>query len=78
MGRKPDYHLGAMNKATGEKNNRAGAAWNNNDGSISVVLNPFVQLTASQDLVLTLFLNDYKTAPVPTKRQDQDDDEIPF
>lgn len=54
MSRKPDYRLGAMNKATDEKAN-VGAAWINENGSISVVLEPFVTLRADKNLVLTLF-----------------------
>lgn len=53
-GRKPDYRLGAMNKSTDEKAN-VGAAWANDDGSLSVVLHPFVTLRADKNLVLTLF-----------------------
>lgn len=52
--KKPDYRLGAMNKATDEKNN-VGAAWLNKDGTISVVLSPFITLQSSKELVLTLF-----------------------
>jgi len=52
--RKPDYRLKAMNKATDAKA-EVGAAWSNPDGSISVVLNPFVKLEADPDLVLTMF-----------------------
>lgn len=56
--RKPDYRLKALNKTTGEKNS-VGAAWINNDKdcSITVVLDPFITLHASKDLVLTLFPN---------------------
>lgn len=53
-GRKPDYHVHAMDKRTDEKS-RVGAAWANPDGSIRVVLNPFVVLAAGPNLVITLF-----------------------
>lgn len=59
MSRKPDYRFAAMNKSTDEKNN-VGAAWVNPDGTISVALDSFIQLTASKNLVLTLFPNDKK------------------
>lgn len=52
--RKPDYRLKAMNKATDAKA-EVGAAWSNTDGSISIVLNPFVRLDYNTDLVLTMF-----------------------
>lgn len=54
-GRKPDYRLAAMNKATDEKNGNVGAGWTNPDGSISVVLQPFVAVQHDKNLVLTLF-----------------------
>ncbi len=54
IGRKPDYNLHAMDKVTDEKS-RVGGAWLNDDGSISVKLNPFVTLASTTALVLTLF-----------------------
>lgn len=54
MSRKPDYRLGAMNKSTDEKAS-VGAAWINEDGTISVTLQMFVTLRANKNLVLTLF-----------------------
>jgi len=58
MSRPPDFKLKAMNKATNEKSPKVGAAWKNTDGSISIDLDAFVILTASPDLVLTLFPNE--------------------
>lgn len=52
--RTPDYDFLAMNKDTDERN-RVGAGWINPDGSISIVLSPFIQLSASKSLVLNLF-----------------------
>lgn len=73
-GRKPDYRLAALNKATEERNN-VGAAWIYEDGRISISLNAFVTLTGSKDLVLTLFPDDYKSS----KRQADDPGEpTPF
>lgn len=54
MSRKPDYDLSAMNKHTDEKA-RVGAAWKEDDGSISIVMTPFVTLQSSKSLVLKLF-----------------------
>ena len=54
MSRKPDWDLKAMVKDTDEKN-RVGAAWSNENGSISIVLDPFIVLQSSKQLVLTLF-----------------------
>ena len=59
-GRLPDYTLGALNKTTDEKNH-VGAAWLNNDGTISIKLNPFIVLSASPDLVMTLFTSSYRS-----------------
>ncbi len=55
--RKPDYLLKAMNKTTGEKTGRIGAAWNNEDGSINIVLDLCVQLSGDKDIELRLFPN---------------------
>lgn len=38
----PDYYLGAIDKDTGEKNNRVGAAWKNIDGTLTLRFNAFV------------------------------------
>lgn len=54
MSRKPDYRVAALDKTTDEKNN-IGGAWLNDDGSIAVVLNPFIVLTARKSLLITLF-----------------------
>lgn len=52
--RRPDYDLCAMIKGT-EVKGKVGAGWKNDDGSISVKLNPWVKLEWSEGLVLTLF-----------------------
>lgn len=54
VGRKPDFLVKAMNKATSEKR-KIGAAWRNKDGSISIDIDAFTVLTSSPDLVVTLF-----------------------
>lgn len=52
--RKPDYRLKGLNKVTNEKY-ILGAGWKNDDGSVTVVLNDFVVITSTKDLLLTLF-----------------------
>ena len=56
---RPNYSLGAMLKGeTRDESMRAtiGAGWLNDDGSISIKLDPFVVLQGSNpDLVLRLF-----------------------
>jgi hypothetical protein len=54
MSRKPDFWVKALDKDTNEKA-KIGAAWQNNDGSVSIDLNPFVVLAARKSLVITLF-----------------------
>ena len=57
--KKPDYVLGLMDKFSGEKTYRAGAAWKNDDGTISIKLEPFVMIPLDRKgLVITLFMND--------------------
>lgn len=54
-GRKPNYRIGIMDKKLGVKNNSAGAAWLNNDGTISLVIEGFVEVRGGPDLLITLF-----------------------
>lgn len=54
MSRTPEWNVAILNKAT-EERGRVGVAWNNEDGSIGIVLNPCVVLRSSPDLVITLF-----------------------
>lgn len=59
-GRSPDYKVAVLDKST-EKRGNVGAAWDNNDGSISIVLNSCVVLDGNNvNLVITLFPNDGK------------------
>lgn len=53
-GRLPDYRLSFLNKVT-EAKGQIGAAWRNEDNSISIVLDPKVVLTQTKDEILTLF-----------------------
>ncbi len=54
-GRTPDFELKAMNKGT-DRSHRVGAAWMNDNGSISINLDEFVVLSGKDNnLVLSLF-----------------------
>lgn len=54
-GRKPDYCVGLLNKRTDEKNGFAGGAWKNEDGTISIVLDSFIEIRGGRDMLITLF-----------------------
>lgn len=54
--RKPDYRLAALDKNTGHVGN-IGAAWVNEDESITIILDSFVVLNGGKQLILTLFEN---------------------
>lgn len=56
--RQPDYRLKIMNRRTGKKCNDAGAAWGNEDRSISIVISQSIVITDSEELVITLFPHD--------------------
>lgn len=56
MSRKPDYRVAAMDKKTDAKNN-IGGAWINQDSSIAIVLDAFIVIQGSKDLLITLFPN---------------------
>jgi hypothetical protein len=58
-GRKPDYKLKVLNKAN-ERRGEVGGGWLNEDGSITVKLNPCIVLQDDPDLVYTLFPATYK------------------
>ena len=55
MSRSPDYRLKILNKKTDEQNISAGAGWENEGNSISIVISPGVWLTNNKNLVYTLF-----------------------
>lgn len=57
MSRLPDYKLKILDKKTGTKG-EVGAAWLNEDNSISIQLNVCVVLERKPDVVITLFPND--------------------
>lgn len=66
MSRTPDYDVKAMRKDT-EQKARVGAAWKNEDGSISIVLDPFVVLEGHTQLIITCFPKESKPAKVKTR-----------
>lgn len=60
-GKKPDYIVKAMiGQGDKDMKGKVGAAWVNEDGSISIDLEPFVVLTAHADLHITLFAKEAK------------------
>ena len=50
----PQYRLLALNKKT-EQRGKVGAGWRNEDGSISIRVNPWVVIDSNPDVILTLF-----------------------
>jgi len=74
--RKPDYVLKVLNKETDRKG-EVGAAWKNNNGSISVRLNPCVILTSDAAHVYTLFPYSEK-APGRNPLRGEPEDDLPF
>ena len=72
---KPDYNVHALIKGT-QTRNKIGAAWKKPDGRISLVLNPFIKLEHTDDLLITLFPYSEKQDAAPATKDH--DDEIPF
>lgn len=64
IGRKPEYILKAKMKGPGAYA-RVGVAWNNPDGSISLRLNPFVELREFDQIMVMLYPNDAKDGSKP-------------
>lgn len=59
MSRLPTHRLKVFDK-TSENRGELGAGWENDDGSISSVVNPGCSLVYNPDFVYTLFLIDRK------------------
>lgn len=80
-GRKPDFNLWA---GTDDGSGRAGAAWKNDDGSISISLDPYVVLRGrghGGSVTLKLYPSDRKQQeqrPEPAPKLDDLEDDIPF
>lgn len=75
----PDFNVAVMNREN-EVRGRVGAAWANDDGSISIALDPFVVLKGNghgDKLSIQLFPRDYKPSKKKGGGQGGDDD-IPF
>jgi len=55
--RKPDFRLKAMTRqgVVPERKGELGVGWQNDNGSISIKLDPFVYVHGSENLVITLF-----------------------
>jgi hypothetical protein len=53
-GRPPDFRLRAFNKQT-EKGHNVGAGWMSEDGTVTIVLDPFVVLRTKKDYSFHLF-----------------------
>jgi len=52
---KPDYRLKIKTKSKGEKCNDAGAAWINEDESITLIIAPGIVLKRDENQLVTLF-----------------------
>lgn len=58
-GRKPDFKVKVLNKVTDERG-CVGAAWKNDDGSVTILLDYCVVLPGGKDNLITLFPIDRK------------------
>lgn len=77
-GRLPDYRLKVLNREN-DYSSSIGAAWKNDDGSISIQLDHFVVLKGrghGGDIVITLFLNDKERKR--SRKPDDTGDDVPF
>lgn len=82
--KKPDFNVTCYNKETGESGT-VGAAWNNDDGSISMKLIPFVRLEQKDGFTFRLFPTNKditKYTKVTTKpkssKLNSEEDDTPF
>jgi hypothetical protein len=66
--RRPDYNLKVMDKFNDFKG-RIGAGWQEEDGSISIALDPLVVLSERSGLVIKLFPNNYPKPTIPEKKE---------
>lgn len=53
---KPHYRVGCLDKSDDRKSN-VGAAWINQDGTISVIIDAFVVVHGGKQTLITLFPN---------------------
>ena len=55
MATKPDYRLKILNKVKNTRCYDAGAAWDNKDGTITLIIAPGITLVEDENLLYTLF-----------------------
>lgn len=54
--KRPDWTVSALDKSSDRLKGQVGVAWDQDNGTIRIKLNPFVRLdTSTQDLFITLF-----------------------
>ena len=64
MSRTPDYILKVMDKVTDARSGKLGCAWVNDDGSLTIQVDPGVAISYTTTQVIKLFPNDRAiTAP---------------
>ncbi len=56
--RKPDFIVKVLDKISGSKSNRIGAAWKNADGSFDIVLDDYIAINQDGGKLIKLFPND--------------------
>lgn len=71
-GKRPDYSVSFIMRGDDSQKGNIGVAWKNDNGRISIKLNPKVVLEWHPDLFITLFPEDGQ------KQRNNDDDDIPF
>ncbi len=74
--RRPDFLVSALVKG-GEHKGNVGAAWQEDNGQISIKLNPFVVLESMDGLAIRLFPNDGGKSPLPYAEEVGDADSVP-
>lgn len=70
-GRKPAFKLSVMRRDNG-KHGVVGAAWREDDGSISIMLNPCVTLSGDADVFIKLFPVDPDWKPASRSREESE------
>lgn len=79
MSRTPDFVLKAWNKTTRRYSSKLGAAWVNDNGSITIVLDPGVALSGGEDVSYPLFKWDEKEVRnQPRRDHPEQPDDVPF
>jgi hypothetical protein len=70
--RQPDFILAIKTKSGPEKKGRVGAGWKNDDGNITLQLNPGIVLSWKDDIFLSLFPADFKAKRVEEPEPEPD------